>query len=75
MQTLPKLSFCLTEEEARTVDEARKRLGKHGVLRNRSEVIRVAIACLQQLDDEALQVAAERTPQLRPGRKRKGSEG
>lgn len=75
MQTLPKLSFCLTEEEVQTVDEARKRLGKHGVLRNRSEVIRVAIACLWQLDDEALQVAAERTPQLKPGRKRKGSEG
>lgn len=71
MRALPKLSFCLTAEEAEAVDEARKRLGKRGVLRNRSEVIRAAITCLKQLDDQALQAAAEKTQQLKPGRRRK----
>lgn len=71
MSALPKLSFCLTEEEAKFVDDARTRLGKKGVLRNRSEVIRAAIACLHQLDDDALAVAAEGTSQLKPGRRPK----
>jgi len=71
MSTLPKLSFCLTEDEAKSVDDARARLGRQGVLRNRSEVIRAAIACLQQLDDEALLAVAKGTSQLKPGRRRK----
>ena len=70
MYTAPKLSFCLTAEEAKVVDEARKRLGRKGLLRNRSEVIRTAIAHLQQLNDTELRAAAEKTPQLKPGRKR-----
>jgi Arc/MetJ-type ribon-helix-helix transcriptional regulator len=70
-----KLSFCLTAEEAKAVDEARKRLGRHGVLRNRSEVIRAAITYMQQLSDAELRTAAEKTPKLKPGRKRKAPSG
>lgn len=68
MNALPKINFCLTAEESEAVEEARRRLGRRGVLRNRSEVIRVAIACLQSLDDSQLTEAADKIPRLKPGR-------
>ena len=71
MRPLPKLSFCLTAEEAALVDEARKRLARGGVLRNRSEVIRAAITRLEGMDDADLQAAAEKTVKLKPGRRSK----
>lgn len=71
--SLPKLSFCLTAEEAAAVDEARKRLARRGVLRNRSEVIRAAITCLEQLEDAELQAAAEKTVKFKPGRRSKAT--
>lgn len=71
MHSLPKLSFCLTAEEAASVGEARKRLARCGVLCNRSEVIRAAITRLEQLDDADLQEAAEKIAKLKPGRKSK----
>jgi Arc/MetJ-type ribon-helix-helix transcriptional regulator len=73
MRALPKLSFCLTAEEAAVVDEARMRLAQRGVLRNRSEVIRAAITRLEQLEDADLQAAAEKTVKLKPGRRSKSA--
>lgn len=70
MKSAAKLSFCLTADEAHAVDYARQRLGKQGVLRNRSEVIRGAINCLHQMNDAELKAMAEKTLQLKPGRKR-----
>jgi hypothetical protein len=69
MESLAKTSFCLTSDEAHLVEAARKRLGKLGVLQNKSEVIRTAINCLAGLNDEALATAASKTAKLKPGRK------
>ena len=69
VKTLPKITFCLTAGEADAVDQARQRLGMQGVLRNRSEVIRAAIICLHHLSDAELNAAAQKTQQLKPGRK------
>lgn len=69
MKRLQKISFCLTADEIDTVELARKRLGRLGVLLNRSELIRTAISCLDKLDDNVFRVAAEKTTRLKPGRK------
>lgn len=73
METTPKLSFCLTDQEAKAIEQARQRLGRHGILRNRSEVIRAAIGRLRDLTDEELVAAAEKPAQLRPGRRKSPS--
>lgn len=71
MESLPKICFCLTADEVATIDAARERLGKQGVLRNRSEVIRSAINMLKGIDDAELRSASEETLRLRPGRSHK----
>jgi Arc/MetJ-type ribon-helix-helix transcriptional regulator len=68
VNSLQKICFCLTPEESDVVEEARQRLGKKGVLRNRSEVIRAAINYLEQLSDDELAAAAKKTQQMKPGR-------
>ena len=70
MEPLPKISFCLTPSEAEAVDEARRRLGKQGVIRNRSEVVRLAIGHLTHLDDDSLSAAADQVTRLKPGRRK-----
>jgi len=70
MDTLPKLSFCMTDQEMKAIEQLRQRLGHEGVLRNRSEIIRAAIMHLYQLSNDDLISAAEKAVQLKPGRKR-----
>jgi len=69
METLPKLSFCMTDQEMKAIEQLRQRLGRQGVLRNRSEIIRAAIMYLHQLSNDELISAAEKAVQLKPGRK------
>ncbi|GLQ91971.1 hypothetical protein GCM10007901_09220 [Dyella acidisoli] len=69
MEQLPRLSFCLTDQEIKAIENARQRLGRQGVLRNRSEVIRAAIAQLEHLSDDDLLAASNRPTYLKPGRK------
>lgn len=66
---LPKISFCLMTEESKAIDEARRRLGQLGILVNRSELIRAAVRALAQASDTQLRKAAEKTPNLKPGRR------
>lgn len=66
---LPKVSLCLTDEEKALIDAARCRLGRQGLLRNRSEVIRAAIRALEGMNDSTLGSIATAVPQLKPGRK------
>ena len=72
MNGLSKISFCLTEEESKTVDAARQRLAVKGVFKNQSEVIRAAIRMLSSTTDTDLVSSAEEILQLKPGRKRIG---
>ena len=69
MKSLSKISLCLTPEDIEAIDAARYRLGAHGLLRNRSEVVRLAIGYLEQLDDWALEATAARVRKLKPGRR------
>lgn len=69
VKTVPKISFCLTEEELRAIDAARQRLAINGILRNRSEVIRAAILMLLSKTDAELAAEASVVTQLKPGRK------
>jgi Arc/MetJ-type ribon-helix-helix transcriptional regulator len=75
MEPLPKISFCLTTEELKTVDELRARLGRKGLLHNRSEVIRAAIRAMSKLRDSDLRAGVESVPKLKPGRARDKKRG
>jgi Arc/MetJ-type ribon-helix-helix transcriptional regulator len=69
------MSFCLTDEEIDAVDSARQRLGKCGIMKNRSEVVRCAINALSALSDADLVRAATHTVRLKPGRKPEVARG
>jgi hypothetical protein len=69
VDSLRKISFCLTPEEVEAVETARRRLGAAGILLNRSETIRAAIASLGDLNTAALKGVAVKTQHLKPGRK------
>lgn len=68
---LPKISFCLTEDELRAVADVQRRLAAAGRLSNRSEVLRIAIAQLHQLTDDELMAAGTEVKRLLPGRRPK----
>ena len=70
MRTIAKLCLCLTDDEHNALQEVRQRLGRSGVLMNQSEVVRTAIIQFQQLGDEQLLAAAQRSPRLKPGRRK-----
>ena len=71
MDELPKISFCLTQEELDIVAEAQRRLAVGGRNSNRSEVLRIAIAQLSRTTDTELLEAGTRLTRLIPGRKSK----
>jgi hypothetical protein len=75
VNSLPKISFCLTEDELKIVADVQRRLAVGGRLNNRSEVLRIAIAQLHQLTDEELIDAGTELTRLVPGRRPQRSTG
>ena len=73
MSSLGKLSFCLAEEENETLEALRQRLGRHGVLLNRSEVMRTALRYLAEQGDGEVVAAAKVMTRFKPGRRTKSS--
>lgn len=74
VEGLPKISFCLTQDELDIVADVQRRLAVAGRHINRSEVLRVAIAHLGQITDEELLQAGTKLTRLVPGRKPKASK-
>lgn len=64
-----KISFCLTEDELRSIDDARQRVAALGFLQNRSEIIRTAIAVLNAMPAEDVVHVINEVPRLMPGRR------
>lgn len=73
MSSLGKLSFCLAEEENEALEALRQRLGLHGVLLNRSEVMRTALHYLAEQGDGEVVAAAKVMTRFKPGRRAKSS--
>lgn len=71
MEGLPKISFCLTQNELDIVADVQRRLAMAGRLSNRSEVLRLAIAHLGQITDQELLGVGTQLPRLVPGRRPK----
>jgi hypothetical protein len=71
---LPKISFCLTQDELDIVAEVQRRLAVGGRNSNRSEVLRIAIAQLGRITDQELLEAGTQMTRLAPGRKPKASK-
>jgi Arc/MetJ-type ribon-helix-helix transcriptional regulator len=58
-------------EEIETLETLRRRLGLHGVLLNRSEVVRTALRYLAEQQDADLVSAADGMSRFKPGRRSK----
>jgi Arc/MetJ-type ribon-helix-helix transcriptional regulator len=69
VEPIVRITICLPPDEVSLVEEARQRLGKASVLKNRSEVIRAAVRSLATMADEELAEAARSVPHLKPGRR------
>lgn len=73
MSSLTKLSLCLAEDENDALEALRRRLGLHGVLLNRSEVMRTALRHFAEQDDDELVAVAKGMTRFKPGRRAKTS--
>ena len=69
MDVLTKISLCVTEDDLAIVAEAQRRIAVGGETRNRSEVLRIAIAQLSRMSDDELLAAGAGLTRLVPGRR------
>jgi hypothetical protein len=62
-------SFSMPEDEYETIGKAQKRLIKKELVANKSQVVRMAFALLNRVDDKELVRLFEALPEVRAGRR------